>query len=88
MVGVVVGDEEAIDVFGREVQPSQSLLELCPAETLVDEHLHRGCFQQGRVAPTTGSQMRDGQGHANMAYRTREGLEHTDSRLRNTVIFR
>ena len=88
MVGMMVGDEEAIDVFGGQIQSRQSLLELRPAETLVDEHFDRRGLKQGRVASTAGTQMRDGHGHANMAYRTREGLEHTDRSQRKALILR
>ena len=74
----MVRNEHCIDVVGLEIQPCQPFLELNAAESLVDQHLCRWRFQQGRVPPTAGAKVRDGHRHANISTPTREGLEHTD----------
>ena len=73
----MVGNEDAVDVLGRELEAGETLGQLGAAEALIDEHFCMGCFEQGRVSSAPCSQMRDGHGHANITVRARKGLEAT-----------
>ena len=88
MVAVVMGDEDAVNVLGREVKASEPFLQLCAAKALVDEDPNLGGFQQRRVAPAPGSKVGDGHRHANKYKRSREILEHTDRTRRYRVFWR
>jgi len=78
VVAVMMGDEDAIDVLRAEVKAGEPLLQLCAAETLIDEHPNLWRLQQRRVAPASGSKVGDGHRHANNSERSRRILEHTD----------
>ena len=74
MVAVVVADEDAINFRWFNAESIQSLLQLCTAEPLIDEHLRPFGFQQRRVAATAGAKVSDAHCHGVRMMRNAVGL--------------